>query len=217
MNARKSTDLRFLKKILTDDEISLVAGSGDPDAALWSMWACKEAAYKVIHKMDSGAAFLPRRWSVLPAYVPGMQHDVCSSYSGNGAAGRWASEVSGLVRIPGFHEMPFCLHVTRLYVHCIVSDNERALEETLWQADALPAAKKGNGSDPSSFVRSRLTAHLARLLRCSAREIEIIRTSVEGRLQPPEVHINSERAAIDISLSHDGDYTAYAFLFSATE
>jgi phosphopantetheinyl transferase (holo-ACP synthase) len=217
MNARKSTDLRFLKKILTDDEIGLISGYDDPDAALWSMWACKEAAYKVIQKIDSGAAFLPRRWSVLSVSIPGMQHGARVSSSDDGTAGRYVSEVSGLVHIPGFYEMPFYLHVTRLYVHCIAADSERALEDTLWQADALPAVKKGGRSDPSSFVRGRLAAHLARLLRCSVREIEIIRPFVEGRLQPPEVHINSERAAIDISLSHDGDYTAYAFLFSAPE
>jgi phosphopantetheinyl transferase (holo-ACP synthase) len=217
MNARKSTDLRFLKKILTGDEIGLVADADDPDAALWSMWACKEAAYKVIQKMDGGAAFLPRRWSVLSASAPGMQHGACASSGGDDTTGRWRSEVSGLVQIPGFHEMPFCLYLTRLYVHCIASDSERALEEALWQADALPAAKQRGRSNPSSFVRDRLADHLARLLRCSVREIEIIRPSVEGRLQAPEVYINSERAAIDISLSHDEDYTAYALLFPATE
>ena len=43
MNVRKSTDLRFLKKILTDTEISLVKESDT--GCRFVGWYCKEAAY----------------------------------------------------------------------------------------------------------------------------------------------------------------------------
>ena len=63
-NAGKSQDSRFLKKILTNAEIEFVQNAENPDAALWSLWACKETAYKVIKKSFPDAAFLPRRWQV---------------------------------------------------------------------------------------------------------------------------------------------------------
>jgi len=44
-------DSRFLKKTLTDEEIEIVNLSRNPDTALWSFWACKEAAYKVIKNL----------------------------------------------------------------------------------------------------------------------------------------------------------------------
>jgi len=58
-------DSRFLKKILTDTEIKQVGRSDHPDMALWSIWTCKEAAYKVLKKQTGYAAFVPRRWSGL--------------------------------------------------------------------------------------------------------------------------------------------------------
>jgi phosphopantetheinyl transferase (holo-ACP synthase) len=64
-NAGKSRNSRFLKKILTNAEIEFVQNAKDPDATLWSLWACKETAYKVIKKYCLDAAFLPRQWTVI--------------------------------------------------------------------------------------------------------------------------------------------------------
>ena len=64
-NAGKSRESRFLKKILTDAEIEFVKNAENPDAALWSLWACKETAYKVIKKSFSDTAFIPRRWQTV--------------------------------------------------------------------------------------------------------------------------------------------------------
>ena len=61
----KSGDSRFLKKILTDAEIEDVKNADNPDMALWSLWACKETAYKVIKKYLPDTAFVPRRWQTV--------------------------------------------------------------------------------------------------------------------------------------------------------
>ena len=63
-NSGKSRDSRFLKKILTDAEIEYVKNADGPDQALWSLWACKETAYKVIKKILPDIVFAPRQWQV---------------------------------------------------------------------------------------------------------------------------------------------------------
>ena len=64
-NAGKSKNSRFLKKILTDVEIEFIKNTERSEAALWSFWACKEAAYKVKIKSFPGIPFIPRRWQVV--------------------------------------------------------------------------------------------------------------------------------------------------------
>jgi len=67
-------------------------------------------------------------------------------------------------------------------------------------------------SAPSSFVRQCLIGYLAEMLGLDRREIEVIRPVKTGLPEPPLVYLNGCRAAIDISLSHDGDFTAFSFI-----
>ena len=212
MNLRKSTDSRFLKKILTDDEISLVKSSSAPDAALWSIWACKEAAYKVFHKMSGVASFIPRRWTVFWETAPENSHTAHHLPSGFPKAGRDDGGWSGFVHIPDFCKVFFHLNATHLYVHSIASESREALEGALWRIDELPRASSQTQADPSSFVRSRLTHHLAGLQGLGGQKIEIIRLSQNGQPGPPLVYLNGRPSTIDISLSHDGDFTAFSYL-----
>ena len=46
----KASDRRFLERVLAPGEIRLVEESPAPDLELWTLWACKEAAYKVHSK-----------------------------------------------------------------------------------------------------------------------------------------------------------------------
>lgn len=64
-NPGKSRDERWLRKVLTDDERGLVRRAADPDRALWSLWAAKEAAYKA-RRREGAIAFVPRRIRVCP-------------------------------------------------------------------------------------------------------------------------------------------------------
>ena len=46
-------------------KLNLLKTRKSPEAALWSLWACKEAAYKVIKKSFPDILFIPRRWQVV--------------------------------------------------------------------------------------------------------------------------------------------------------
>ena len=126
-NAGKSQDSRFLKKILTNAEIEFVQNAENPDTALWSHWACKETAYKVIKKSCSGAAFLPRQWQVTFTKSQSVYSD-------------------GEVIILGREKIYIRLFSNTKYVHCVGSNSITALDKLIWSVDAMPEKEKINQS-----------------------------------------------------------------------
>ena len=204
---QKSTDLRYLKKILTDIEIGQVRCSSDPDRTLWSFWSCKEAACKVIRKMAGDAAFVPRRWfvSLLPDTVTDNGH--CSGIASFPPDRQYAGEVQ-IFQGPG---IPFYLHVSESFIHCIAADSREGLAQTIGAVNVLPESPDGSETDPSAFGRRCLVNHLERLSRNAAGAFEINRIKQNGVLQPPKVYLKGEPVNVDISLSHDGSFVAYAF------
>jgi phosphopantetheinyl transferase (holo-ACP synthase) len=190
-NAGKSKNSRFLKKILTDAEIEFVQNAENPDAALWSHWACKETAYKVIKKSFPDTAFLPRQWQVIFKKSQ-------SKYS------------DGEVTIPGEERVYIRLFSNLQYVHCIGADVLTALDELIWIVDVLPEAEKIN---PSLYLRYCVEQSLAKHFSLNFYQIKIKRTRENGELQPPRVYVNGRKTDIDISLSHDGRFVSYAYHF----
>jgi hypothetical protein len=187
-NAGKNRNSRFLKKILTDAEIECVKNAVNPDAALWSFWACKEAAYKVIKKSFPGIAFLPRRWQV-------FFDKSLSEYS------------EGTVMVPETGPVFIRLFSNFRYIHCVSSDHRATLDKLICRVERLPQ----KAINPSLFLRERVKKNLADSFSLKFRDIEIRRKRENGELQPPFVFVEGKKAAIDISFSHDGRFVAYAF------
>ena len=212
---QRSTDLRFLKKILTDTEMTQVRGCEDPDALLWSIWACKEAAYKVLKKRAGDAAFIPRRWSVCfrpPLPVAGGQgiKQTDSFPEDRTPAGFF----TGNVITDEKNIFPFRLFSSPSWIHSLAADSFEILHKAAWRIETLPDEQSQQKVDPSSFGRSCLIRDLSEFLRVDQHQIEIRRPSqCESELQPPAVYLQGVRAAgVDISLSHDGRFVSYAFV-----
>ena len=186
-NAGKSRNSRFLKKILTDAEIEFVQNAENPDMALWSLWACKETAYKVIKKSFPDAAFLPRRWAVIFKKFQSVY-----SY--------------GEVVIPGKDRVYIRLTSNPQYVHCVGATVLAALDKLIWSVDTLPKKEK---IDPSLYLRRCLGQSLSKHFFLNFPDIQIKRTRENGELQPPRVYADGRKTGIDISLSHDGRFVAY--------
>ena len=191
-NAGKSRNSRFLKKILTNAEIEFVQNAKDPDATLWSYWACKETAYKVIKKSCLDAAFLPRQWTV---FFKKSQSDFSE----------------GEVMIPGKERVYVRLFYNPQYVHCVGSDSITALDKLIWSVDVLPEEKDEKNIDPSFFSRNCLGQNLAQYFSLNFHNIKIRRTRKDGALQPPRVYVSGRETDINISLSHDGRFVAYVY------
>ena len=218
-NVKKSMDLRFLKKILTDDEIEIVNFAENPDTALWSFWACKESAYKVIKKSHNEDSFIPHRWSV-NIEVQSAKRPVSVGADSNGQMinniGQHhqpqTSYRKGQVIIPGGNAVCVRLFSHPSYVHCIGADCLSTLDDLSWGIDVLPERRNGENDNPSSFTRQCLVRSLAGFLHVNSGEIKIRRIKKKTVLQPPGVYIGGKKAAIDVSLSHDGRFIAYTFI-----
>jgi phosphopantetheinyl transferase (holo-ACP synthase) len=55
---------RFDARVFAPSEHRALRESAAPDALRWSFWAAKEAAYKVVKKLDDTAVWSPRRFVV---------------------------------------------------------------------------------------------------------------------------------------------------------
>tara|TARA_B100000929_G_scaffold282986_1_gene263586 strand:- start:201 stop:761 length:561 start_codon:yes stop_codon:yes gene_type:complete len=53
LTSEKSRNLRFLRKVFTDDEISMIQKSEKPEILLWQFWSMKESAYKAHQRIYS--------------------------------------------------------------------------------------------------------------------------------------------------------------------
>ena len=60
--AKKESDWRrpgFLDKIFTSSEQQLIGNAPNPELAVWHLWSCKEAVYKIINRQYGLRAFIP--------------------------------------------------------------------------------------------------------------------------------------------------------------
>jgi phosphopantetheinyl transferase (holo-ACP synthase) len=188
-NAGKSKNSRFLKKILTDAEIEFVKNAENPDTALWSLWACKEVAYKVKKKAFPDVPFIPRRWQV-------VFNKPQSTFS------------DGEVIVPEKGCAFIRLFSNLQYVHSIGADSLAALDKLIWSVDVLPEKEQVN---PSLYLRDLLGQKLAQHFSLNFHDTKIKRARENGELQPPRVYVSSRKTDIDVSLSHDGRFVAYAY------
>jgi len=194
--------LRLLKKIITDNEIEQVRNSPNPDAALWSFWACKEAAYKVVQKRTGGTAFVPRRWSVIYQSVPNAPAD---------HSARTDDCREGEVVIPGADPVYFRLFTFPSYVHCLAAASADDVGAIVARVDRIDKRQRHIEENLSTAVRLRLIRLLARDLDLSEKDLQILREKKKGELGPPRLFVTGTASAVDLSISHDGRYGAYAY------
>ena len=206
----KANDVRFLSRVLSDAERRALATVPDPDVALWCFWAAKEAAFKVASKVRGQP----------PAFVHAAFRVALPVPLTDGALGSvdW-EDLSVFVR---WHQMPG--RVAALAWNGVVTDRP---PEWDWGAaanlDPDPAApmealllnlskreRRPVHARNSALVRLAARAALARGLGVDETRVEIVcREGPKGRV-PPEVLIDGKAAPADVSLSHHGEWLAWA-------
>jgi phosphopantetheinyl transferase len=192
----KAEDRRFVQRVLTSGEQKALAAAEHPDELLWTFWAAKEAAYKAVSKTAPGISSAPRRYQVI---IDGQNRQEFPDAT------------------PGHVETPGGIVLIRVYcrpdwIHCIASAHGPAYP---------PGIKYGittiaDGNDPASAresttARRAVRTRLASELDIDPDAIRIVRNMGLRDCEPPMVQINGRPASIDISLSHDGRFAAYAF------
>jgi phosphopantetheinyl transferase len=193
----KHKDLRFLDRVLTDWERKRVLCASRPAVLLWSLWACKEAAYKVLQKADKADAFVPRRIPVRLALSEG------SAFSLGMVESPWSEILVQVEEGVGF------VHAVAVY------EQPRRRSRTVCRILSSGAAEGMSLSDLARFgsskIREAAKEELAGVLGCLPGEIDIIREKRSGRPGPPVVYAKGLWAGLDLSLSHDGRFLALAY------
>ena len=106
------------------------------------------------------------------------------------------------------------IYRTDEYVHCIGMNGETDPAEGII-AHVIRLAD-GPGASPSPdesrLTRDAAVQGLSAHLGLKAEEIEIRRIKKDRDLGPPVVYVRGEKTTVDISLSHDGSFGAFAFV-----
>ena len=189
-------DHRFISRVLTPAEQKKFRSSSFPNQCLWSYWAAKESAYKAISRFFPLVSSSPKQYEV-------SIEDIGSP-----------SIFHGMVTTP---ELPVQIRGTidPDYVHCLGVTGKEAYIQTIETGIyPIPTDKKGDIILPeqeSLFVRELAKDRMAAYLKTDVSQIQIRRKIIVNQPGPPEVFVQGEKIPINISLSHDGRFVAFAF------
>ena len=174
---------RFDTRVFTARERALIGDSREPARVRWKLWSAKEAAYKLLRKRMPTTVFSPPRFEV--ELVP--PHG--------------ARVVHGQDQIPvGYEENAGAVHAVA------ASPTGRAAAVLSgWRRFALAEAEPDDAEAPSRAVRALLCQRVAERLGVDPAELEVRR---RGRV--PFLWVSGCPAAVDLSLSHHGDWLGFA-------
>lgn len=194
----KARDERFLARVLTARERTLVAEAVDPDRTLWTLWAAKEAAFKAVSKATRQ----------VPVFVHAdFEVQVQDEAGGNV---RWRRmELPFLVRggrsTGSLHVVAWCEPPRpRMAGGSSTVDEGAPLRERLSRREL-----RGVHSAASAHVRLEARAHLARVSGTPEEELEIVCEKGPAGRMPPRVLRRGAPAPWDVSLSHHGHLVAW--------
>jgi len=174
--------------VFTLDEQQKILDSDKADIFLWSLWAGKETGYKAISKLYPVVSSSPRHYEIKLSDSP-------------------LSE-SGTVYTP-CGPVPVRFFITSEYVHCIGTTTDEGMGSIVWDVQKM-LQPQFSPDYQSDFVRNMAGEKIARYLKKDPKVIEIIRPKGPRGLGPPVIYAGKKRTTIDISISHDGWFVAYA-------
>ncbi len=184
---------RFDGRVFARSERRWLSARTDSARARWSLWAGKEAAYKLARKIAPGTIFSPVRFVVTFESAPWQ---ACP------ADDRWPAraESRGLVR---HGEAVFALRVSHAsdWVHAVATQQGVSPEQPLTGLARLDSRSAG----PSQAVRELACGEIARHLGVAVTKLE-----VRKRERVPQLFLAGRPAALDLSFSHHGSFIAFA-------
>jgi len=180
----RSIHPRFDQRILTDHEHHLVKSASSAHRLRWMLWAAKESAFKVLKKIDAKIAFHPQDFQV-----------------SIDSLGRMSVHHNSLVLETLVYRAPQWVHaVTTSGFKSYISGNR--MHSRVFELQSSEA-EVDQSAEVRTFTRKTLSAWLG----VSWQEVEIV---TEDRI--PRALKKGQALDIDLSLSHDGNFVACAWI-----
>ena len=204
----KAADTRFVQRVFTASEQAGILAAEDPDRALWRRWAAKEAGFKVVSKVLGSPPVFAHT-----AFVVDLDADMSG----------------GIVTYREF-TVPFTLvegldHVHTVAVHSRDDGPEPSVVVGIESSDTdvrppLDSLQDRFTLEERAFIRSvpsalvRLAARRDMASSLAVPESDLLILGAEGApgRVPPVVRVGGVEGLVDLSLSHDGRYVAWAFV-----
>jgi len=209
-NHSRHADTRFVNKIFTKTEQQQISASDMPDYMVWVLWAAKESAYKIINKRTGKRSYAPFLLEVEMKDVmiaPYLQKESKNIENKDRLDKRRILE--GIVSAPDF-KIHVQILVTPRFIYCTGCSDISSIKKIEWGIENNSFV---SDNDQSLLIRRSAEKHIARSVGKNIEDIRITRDIVEEKPGPPLVYINNEKSkAIDLTLTHDGPYSAYAFI-----
>jgi len=173
---------RFIERVFTPAERDAIFASRDSRAALWSHWAAKESAYKIIKKAEPDAIFSHRAFQV----------EFFNRVGGTRLTGSVEHE-GRRVDVDVLHAGD-TIHAVALLGHW--PHRRRVV------SDVAPISRS---DDPSRAVRGALVESAAREIECGEGELRVVGS------RPPRLEHRGAGVGFDVSLSHHGRLVGFAY------
>lgn len=214
----KSRDERFLRRVFTDRERTRIEGAADPDVELWTLWAAKEAAFKVVSKLAVKRAGDPpvfRHAAFEVLGPPGSPVRVLEWEGSPFGLGVDVGEARERVMVWSWDGTAPQILVARATVEEAIAVLGVTQEVEAWQAERLrPEELDAVHGLNSALVRVMAKRDAAQMLELDPESVAIICPAGPTGLRPPFLHQGPEPIeAADVSLSHDGRELAWAIRF----
>jgi len=218
----KFRDARFLKRVFTPAERQAIQAAENPDLVLWSFWAAKESAYKILSKLRSPPPLFAHRrfscvWEAEHSEHTGSIKQLCvccppeqTQPGHDSAALRVEIRVETDAHCVHAYGAPQGWEKSSAYWMLVGKQRlGQAPDARVALAGFSDAERSSIKSIQSAEVRIAAKTALARRMSMEVGRLQIIRPTRDKKPQPPFLLVDGKPAGMDISLSHHGGWVAW--------
>ena len=180
---------RFDVRAFTASELRELRGSASPHRRRWTLWAAKESTYKAAKKLDPTVRFFPREF-----VVEGLDEEGAEVHH---SAGRF------IVRLRHCDEW---VHAVAATPRSRLGRRRSVITRSPWPGSAEVRSIERARGNPSEVARDLAMDSIASGMAVARKDVEL-----EARGRIPEVRMRDAQLRVDLSLSHDGQYVAWAW------
>jgi phosphopantetheinyl transferase (holo-ACP synthase) len=181
---------RFDARVFSAAERSRIAAAAEGKRMRWSLWAAKEASYKLARKRDPRVVFSPVRFEV--SFID--------------AARPTEAVVSG----PGMR-FDVSLEQDDHWIHAIAHFEGEAADDAVHAVGCVAQEDPEATDGPAHAAPGRAVRALACRILADRCALPLGALSVQKRGRVPSMVVGgAEPIEIDLSLSHHGDFVAFA-------